>query len=252
MNTFEGYRAIVTGGGSGIGFATAEQLLSLGAQVGVLDLAATAPKGTATVTADLADDAAVRRGITDLVHHLGGLDVLVNCAGIGAEGSVADNDDDEWHRVLDIDVVAVARVTRAALPALRESHRASIVNVGSVVATVGLPRRVLYSAAKGAVLALTRAMAADLLADGIRVNVVSPGTTDTPWVGRLLASANDPAAQRTALEQRQPQGRLVAPAEVAAAITYLASPGAASTTGVELVVDGGLSGLRVPSQPRSS
>jgi 2-keto-3-deoxy-L-fuconate dehydrogenase len=108
-----------------------------------------------------------------------------------------------------------------------------------------LPDRALYSATKGAVLSLTLAMAADLLADGIRVNAVLPGTTDTPWVGRLLDAADDPEAERAALNARQPHGRLVGPQEVAAAIAYLALPGAASVTGTSITIDGGLTTLRL-------
>ncbi len=244
---FDGMTALVTGGASGLGLAAAQQLASEGASVAVLDLAPEGPTGLTYVRADVADDAAVRTAVATAVAALGGLDVLVNCAGIGAQGRVEDNSDEEWHRVLDIDVIGLVRVTRAALPALRRSARAAIVNVGSVVAITGLPRRAAYSAAKGAVLSLTLAMAADLLRDGVRVNAVNPGTADTPWVARLLEVADDPEAERRALEQRQPHGRLVAPAEVAAAIAYLASPDAGSTTGTWLTVDGGLSNLRLPA-----
>ncbi|MGN6441970.1 MAG: SDR family oxidoreductase, partial [Arthrobacter sp.] len=117
-------------------------------------------------------------------------------------------------------------------------------------ATAGLPQRALYSATKGAVLSLTLAMAADHLQEGIRVNCVNPGTADTPWIGRLLASAPDPAAERAALEARQPHGRLVSPEEVAGAVVYLASPLSGSTTGVDLAVDGGMQALRL--RPRSA
>ena len=139
----------------------------------------------------------------------GGLDVLVNNAGIGAQGTVEDNPDDQWLKVLDVNVLGIVRVSRAALPALRRSAAACIVNTCSIAATAGLPQRALYSASKGAVLALTRAMAADHIGEGIRVNCVNPGTADTPWVGRLLAVAEDPEAERAALEARQPMGRLV-------------------------------------------
>ena len=143
----------------------------------------------------------------------------------------------------------MARVARAALPYLRESDKAAIVNTCSIAATAGLPQRALYSATKGAVLSLTLAMAADHVREGIRVNCVNPGTADTPWIGRLLAAADDPAAERAALEARQPMGRMVSPAEVAEAIAYLVSPEAASTTGTALAVDGGMQGLRL--RPRS-
>jgi NAD(P)-dependent dehydrogenase (short-subunit alcohol dehydrogenase family) len=115
----------------------------------------------------------------------------------------------------------------------------------SVAATTGIPQRALYTATKGALLSLTRGMAADHLAEGIRFNCVNPGTADTPWVARLLDSADDPAAERAALEARQPHGRLVSPDEIAAAIAYLVDPAASSTTGTALAVDGGMADLRL-------
>ena len=249
MGSFDGLRALVTGGASGIGLATAQRLAADGASVAVLDLAEHGPGGVEYVRADVTDDAAVRSAVDTAVGALGGLDVLVNNAGIGAQGGIEANSDDEWHRVLDVNVLGLVRVTRAALPALRRSSHAAIVNTCSIVATAGLPNRALYSASKGAVLSLTLAMAADLIADGIRVNAVNPGTADTPWIGRLLDSADDPAAERAALEARQPHGRLVSADEVAGAIAYLASPAAGSTTGTWLAVDGGMFGLRL--RPRN-
>jgi NAD(P)-dependent dehydrogenase (short-subunit alcohol dehydrogenase family) len=139
----------------------------------------------------------------------------------------------------------MVRTARAALPHLRESAHAAIVNTCSIAATAGLPQRALYSATKGAVLSLTLAMAADHLREGVRVNCVNPGTADTPWVGRLLDAATDPAAERVALEARQPSGRLVSADEVAGAIVYLASPLSGATTGTALAVDGGMQGLRL-------
>ncbi|MFF1630988.1 SDR family NAD(P)-dependent oxidoreductase, partial [Streptomyces sp. NPDC058272] len=161
------------------------------------------------------------------------------------QGTVEDNDDEQWHRVLDVNVLGMVRTTRAALPRLRESTHAAIVNTCSIAATAGLPQRALYSASKGAVLSLTLAMAADHVREGIRVNCVNPGTVDTPWVGRLLDAAPDPAAERAALEARQPTGRLVSASEVAGAIAYLASPLSGATTGTALAVDGGMQGLRL-------
>jgi 2-keto-3-deoxy-L-fuconate dehydrogenase len=248
VGQLDGLRALVTGGASGIGAAVAAALAAEGAAVVVLDLAADPPAGLPPglgyVRADVTDDAAVRAAVTAAADRMGGLDILVNNAGIGARGTVQDSTDEQWHRVLDVNVVGTARVSRAAWPYLRASAHAAVVNTASVAATAGLPQRAVYAASKGAVAALTRAMAADGLADAIRVNAVSPGTADTPWVTRLLDAAPDPAAERAALEARQPHGRLVTAAEVAHAVVYLAAPAAGSTTGAELAVDGGMAGLR--------
>ncbi|GAA3565636.1 SDR family oxidoreductase [Nonomuraea rosea] len=237
-------KAIVTGGGAGIGLATATLLAERGMKVACLDLN---PPGEPFIgiKADVTDDAGVRAAVAEAAERLGGIDVLVNNAGIGAQGSIEDNPDSEWHKVFDVNVLGMVRVARAALPYLRRSEHAAIVNTCSIAATAGLPQRALYSATKGAVLSLTLAMAADHIREGIRVNCVNPGTADTPWVGRLLDSAPDPAAERAALNARQPMGRLVSAEEVAAAIAYLASPEAGATTGTALAVDGGMQGLRL-------
>ncbi|SFF50120.1 SDR family NAD(P)-dependent oxidoreductase [Curtobacterium sp. YR515] len=241
--THEGLRAVVTGGASGIGAAIVAALRDRGATVAVLDLQ---PGDDAlSFRCDVGDDTSVRAAVADAVEQLGGLDVLVNNAGIGAQGTVEDNPDDEWRRVYEVNVLGAVRLSRACLPHLRDSDAASIVNTCSIAATAGLPQRALYSATKGAIAALTRAMAADHLREGIRVNAVNPGTADTPWVARLLERADDPAAERAALEARQPHGRLVAPEEVAEAVAYLTSPLARSTTGVDLAVDGGMQALRL-------
>jgi 2-keto-3-deoxy-L-fuconate dehydrogenase len=242
-----GLAAVVTGGGSGIGLATARLLAERGARVAVLDL--TPGEEFLGLRADVTDDASVRSAIETAATRLGGIDILVSNAGIGAVGTVADNPDRQWHDVFDVNVLGVVRVSRAALPYLRQSASAAIVNTCSIAASAGLPQRALYSATKGAVLSLTLAMAADHIAEGIRVNCVNPGTADTPWIGRLLDQADDPAAERAALEARQPMGRMVSAAEVAAGIVYLASPAAASVTGTALAIDGGMAGLRL--RPRS-
>jgi 2-keto-3-deoxy-L-fuconate dehydrogenase len=255
---FAGRAALVTGGASGIGLATARLLAARGARVAVLDRVK-APvdlqdAGEAyPVIADVTDDASVRAAVADVGQAIGSLDILVNNAGIGAAGTVEENDDAEWHRVLDVNVLGIVRVTRAALPLLRqavaENGQAAVVNTCSVAGIAGLPQRALYSASKGAVYALTLAMAADHVREGIRVNCVTPGTADTPWVGRLLDAAPDPEAERAALNARQPMGRLVSADEVAAGIAYLASPFASATTGTALAVDAGMEGLRLRPRP---
>ena len=250
MSDFDGLVGLVTGAASGIGAATGALLAARGAAVAGLDLddeKVVAP--LVGIRCDVASSDSVRDAVADVVARFGRLDVVVNCAGIGAQGTVADNPDDEWFRVLDVNVVGIARVTREALPHLRRSPSAAVVNICSIVATAGLPNRAVYSASKGAVLALTLAMAADHVHEGIRINCVTPGTADTPWVDRLLAAAPDPDAERRALEGRQPMGRLVTAHEVAHAVAYLASPAAGSTTGTVLAVDGGMQGLRL--RPRA-
>lgn len=254
-----GLEALITGGASGIGLATARLMAARGARVAILDREIPPSLASDTtlrpVLADVTDDDAVRSAVAEVTGGRDGLDILVNNAGIGAAGTVADNDDAQWHHVLDVNVLGIVRTTRAALPALRAAAarrgQAAIVNTSSVVATAGLPQRALYSASKGAVYALTLAMAADHIGEHIRVNCVTPGTADTPWVQRLLKAAPDPDAERVALEARQPMGRLVWPDEVAAAIAYLASPLSGATTGVALPVDGGMQNLRLrpPARP---
>jgi NAD(P)-dependent dehydrogenase (short-subunit alcohol dehydrogenase family) len=241
----DGIRLLVTGGASGIGLAVARAAADRGAAVAVLDLQPSGlPAGITGFRADVADETSAA-AVEQAAAHLGGVDVLVNNAGIGAVGTVEDNPLTEWRSVFEVNVLGIVRVTRAALPHLRRSPHAAVVNTCSVAATVGLPERALYSATKGAVLSLTLAMAADHLAEGIRVTCVAPGTADTPWIGRLLDQVDDPDAERRALEARQPLGRLVTADEVAAAVLYLASPAAGATTGCMLTVDGGLTGLRL-------
>jgi NAD(P)-dependent dehydrogenase (short-subunit alcohol dehydrogenase family) len=243
---YEGLRVVVTGGSSGIGRAVATAALARGADVAVLDLdPAGRPPGSSGHRADVADEASTTAAVDEAALGMGGIDVLVNNAGIGAQGTVEANPMEEWTRVLDVNLLGMVRVTRSALPHLRRSACAAIVNTCSIAATAGLPERALYSATKGAVLSLTLAMAADHLHEDIGVNCVNPGTTDTPWIGRLLDRAADPAAERAALEARQPSGRLVTAEEVAGAILYLGSGAAGATTGTALAVDGGMAGLRL-------
>jgi len=249
VKDFDGLCAVVTGGSSGIGLATARQLAERGARVAVLDLNEPDQAGLLGVACDVTDDAAVTRAMTSVESTLGSIDVLIANAGISAVGAVDTNDIDEWRRVIDVNVLGVVRVVRAALPALRRSASASIVVTSSMAAVIGLPQRALYSATKGALLALTLAMAADHVGEGIRVNCVTPGTADTPFVQGLLARAEDPAAALSALQARQPIGRLITPDEIASAICYLSSPLSAATTGTVLPVDDGGHTLRLPPRP---
>lgn len=250
MSEFEGLTAIVTGGASGIGLATALAFADRGARVAVLDLK---PENLdarlAGFVADVSDRASVDAAVAAVVERFGGIDIVVNNAGVSAIGTVEEVPDEDWARVLNINVTGMARVTAAALPHLRRSQHAAIVNLCSIGALNGLPRRALYNASKGAVLALTYAMATDHVAEGIRVNAVSPGTVFTPFVANYLTTFDDPVAERAALDARQATGRMVAPEEVAGAILYLASPASGSTTGTALEVDGGVTHLRV--RPRT-
>ncbi len=245
MGTMDSLVAVVTGGASGIGAAIGRRLAAEGATIAVFDVNPdAADPAFSAYRADISDRQSVQDAIAQVVADHGRIDILVNNAGIGAAGDIAAGDDDEWARVLSINVTGIARVTSAALEHLRRSPAAAICNTSSIAATTGLPQRALYSASKGAVLSLTRAMAADHLYEGIRVNAVNPGTADTPWVGRLLDAADDPDAERAALQARQPHGRLVSPEEVADAVAYLVSPASGSTTGTFIEVDGGMAALR--------
>ena len=241
----DGLVAVVTGAASGIGLTTSRLLLERGARVASLDLRRGGPDGALQLEADVTDGNSIFGAIDDVIAKFGGIDIVVNNAGIGAVGTIETNDDAEWLHVFNVNVHGIVRVMRATLPYLRKSKHAAVVNTCSIAATAGLPNRALYSATKGAVLSLTLAMAADHVGEGIRVNCVNPGTADTPWIDRLLAQAANPLEERRALEARQPIGRLVSAEEVAAAIVYLASPASASTTATVLAVDGGVQGLRL-------
>jgi NAD(P)-dependent dehydrogenase (short-subunit alcohol dehydrogenase family) len=248
MSTFEGLVAVVTGGASGIGLATAHAFAAAGARVAVLDLRTEGLAAELTgIRADVSDRASLDAAMAEVAARLGGVDILVNNAGVSAIGTVEELPDSEWTRVLDINVIGMARASAAALPYLRRSEHPAIVNLCSIGALNGLPQRALYNASKGAVLALTSAMATDHVAEGIRVNAVSPGTVFTPFVENFLQKFDDPTAERAALDARQATGRMVTPEEVAGAILYLASPAAGSTTGTALEVDGGVTHLRVRS-----
>jgi len=244
---FAGLVAIVTGAGSGIGLEVAKGLTERGATVFGFDINQGEIGSAATfIKCDIGDAASVESAFSEFKKVSSKLDILINNAGIGSLTNVEKETDEIWHKVLNINVVGTARVSRAAIALLRESNSAAIVNTASVAAIDGIPNRAAYSASKGAILALTLAMATDHLADGIRVNAVNPATTDTPWVKKLLEQSPDAKAARSALESRQPMGRLVSPSEIASAIIFLASPIQASVTGTTINVDGGMHSLRIP------
>lgn len=244
---FEGLTAIITGAGSGIGLEVAKGLTAKGAKVFGFDINQGEMSSYATyIKCDIGDALSVTEAFNEFAKSSKSLDVLINNAGIGSLTTVEKETDEVWHKVLNINVVGTARVSRLAIPLLRQSKHAAIVNTASVAAIDGIPNRAAYSASKGAILALTLAMATDHLSDGIRVNAVNPGTTDTPWVKRLLDQADDAKVAKIALEARQPMGRLVSPSEIANAIIFLASPVQASITGTSLNIDGGLHSLRIP------
>ncbi|MEJ1154161.1 SDR family oxidoreductase [Microbacterium marmarense] len=247
---FDGLVAVVTGGASGIGLATASALAERGAQVAVLDLnPADLPESLTGFVGNVTDRESVDAAMAAIAEKFGGVDIVVNSAGISSIGTVEEATDSDWARVLDINVTGTARVSASALPWLRKSDHAVIVNICSIAALNGLPQRAVYSASKGAILALTFAMATDHVAEGVRVNCVSPGTVSTPFVDRMLQKFDDPVKERAALDARQATGRMVTPEEVAGGVVYLASPLSGSTTGIALDVDGGVTHLRV--RPKS-
>lgn len=244
---FAGLTAIITGAGSGIGLEVAKGLSARGATVFGFDLNPGEMNPSATfIKCDISDATSVEAAFAEFKKQSAQLDILINNAGIGSLTTVENETDEIWLKVLNTNVIGTARVSRSAIPLLRQSKSASIVNTASIAAIDGIPNRAAYSASKGAVMTLTLAMATDHLADGIRVNAVNPATTDTPWVKRLLAQSPDAAAARSALEARQPMGKLVSPSEIANAIIFLASPLQASVTGTAINIDGGLHSLRIP------
>lgn len=218
--------------------------------IGSAMMSAFAAQGDITVGLDLADGFDVSDpqqciGAADrVVAQHGRIDVLCNNAGVSAIGDVVQSTPDDWERVFGVNVFGVAYMSRAVIPHMRAAGGGAIVNTCSIVASVGLVQRAVYGASKGAVLALTRAMAADEVQHGIRVNCVSPGTVESPWVQRLVAANPDPSAAHDALRRRQPLGDLVSCEAVADAVVYLAAP-TTFTTGSDWLLDGGISGVRI-------
>jgi 2-keto-3-deoxy-L-fuconate dehydrogenase len=244
--------ALVTGANSGIGQAIAARFVAEGMIVGGLDLgAAHMPAGVAPLLADVRDQAGLLSAVQGFASARGRIDVLAHNVAASYVGTVETGSEEEWSRLLDLNVLGQMRVMRATLPWLRRSPAASVVIMSSCSVQNGLRERALYSATKGAAEAMAQAMAADLLTEGIRVNCISPGTVDTPFMAALIAAAPDPAAQRRAYESSQPTGRMVDPAEVAEAALYLAHPANRSVTGTTLTVDGGMARLRVQAAAKT-
>jgi NAD(P)-dependent dehydrogenase (short-subunit alcohol dehydrogenase family) len=247
---FAGKVVIVTGGGSGIGRATALAFAREGAKLGVVDRskpkadavaeAATTAGGRALALAcdvSLATDC--ERAVAATEKAFGPLEILVNNAGIGTTGTVLTTDEAAFERLLAVNVKGTYLMSRAALAVMVPRRRGVIVNAGSIAGVRAVAERAAYVTTKFAVVGLTKAMALDHVKDGIRVNAVCPGTTQTPWIDERLAEAKDREAAMAALVARQPMGRLGTAEEMAAAYLFLASDESSFTTGTTLVVDGG-------------
>jgi meso-butanediol dehydrogenase / (S,S)-butanediol dehydrogenase / diacetyl reductase len=247
---FSGKVVVVTGAGSGIGEATALAFGQEGASVAVNDYRRDAAEATAAriqaaggkaiaVAADVSKADECRRIVRETQAAFGTLDVLVNNAGIGATGTVLTTDEDTWDRLMAVNLRGTFLMCKAALEVMVPRKRGVIVNAGSIAGLAGIPERAAYVATKFGIVGLTRAMARDHVTDGIRVNCVCPGTTQTPWIEERLKEADDPEMARAAMVARQPMGRLGRPEEMAAAYLFLASEESSFTTGTMLVVDGG-------------
>lgn len=233
-----GERAVVTGAASGIGHAIALGFASAGAEVIAVDRDESDfhEEAISSRRVDVTDEATVAELFSELETG-GGLSILANVAGVGSVTTVPDTATEEWDHVFDVNVKGTYLCSRFAIPQMVAAGRGSIINMASIAGMVGLPRRAAYCASKGAVIALTKAMAIDHVKQGIRVNCICPGTVDSPWVRRLVEDAGESI---DALKARQPMGRLGLPEEIADAALYLAGPSGNFSTGTSLVIDGGL------------
>lgn len=245
VERLKGKRAIVTGAASGMGLATAKRLLSEGARV-ILGYHRLEPEletsysGYQAYRADVSSELEIQELVQRAVYDWGGLDLMVNNAGVGVAATAVDTTEEQWDLLMDVNLKGTFFGIKYAVPAIAASGGGSVINIGSNAALVGIPSRAAYCASKGGVLALTRAAAIDHISEGVRVNCVLPGTSDTPWIERINEGVQDMEAAREAMRARQVHGRFVAPEEVAATVCFLASEEAASFVGAGLVLDGGM------------
>jgi NAD(P)-dependent dehydrogenase (short-subunit alcohol dehydrogenase family) len=248
MERLEGKRAIVTGAANGIGRAIALRLASEGARVVLADVDEEAAGGVADEIdgetlihkTDVTRNGDVQTLVGRTVSEWGGLDVMVNNAGVGVAGTALTTTEEEYDRVMDVCVRGTFLGMKHAIPVIRDSDGGSVINMSSIAGLVGIVDRAVYSAAKGAIYSITRASAIDHVGEGVRVNCIAPGTVDTPWVARITSGYDDPEEARANMRARQPHGRLVSPEEIAAMAAYLASDESASVIGACMVVDGGV------------
>jgi 2-keto-3-deoxy-L-fuconate dehydrogenase len=245
MGRLHGRRALVTAAGAGIGRAIALAFAEEGALVVATDVDAAAlarlsaeHSGITTRTLDVTD----AQACAGVMEEAGETDVLVNAAGFVAHGTILDCGEDEWRRSFDLNVTSMYRLCRLAIPGFVAQGHGSIVNIASVVSSLkAAPDRFVYAATKAAVIGLTKAIAVDFVAKGVRANAICPGTVDTPSLAGRIAAFDDPAAARARFIARQPMGRFGTAEEVAALAVHLAAPESAFTTGQAFVIDGGMS-----------
>lgn len=239
----EGKRAFVTGAGQGIGRATALAYAAEGAEViaasRTLDKMADLPTLSRTivpVALDVADTAALDAALAEA----GRIDILFNCAGWVHDGTIGECSDEDWQRGLDVNVTSAFRAIRAVLPQMTERRSGSIVNVASVASSItGVARRAAYGASKAALIGLTKGVAREVIATGVRCNALCPGTTDSPSLAERMKATGDENAARRDFIARQPMGRLGTVEEMAAAAVFLASDESAFMTGQLVIMDGG-------------